>query len=410
MNEDIDVSSTLHSPRRSSPQPKLVAVPPSGQWRKRRLRDRVSPWAAISLSLVAAVVGAAIGLRDASVKQAAPLACETAIVSQGPIAGTLRLPGHLAVEKTVRIGSSEPGLVVAVNAAPGTLVAKGQVLARLDDARQRAAVAGADAQLSSAEVLALRAERELRAEMDRLQAQGLLPALPPSEELLEGKAGDAQLEVLHDAAQIDRREQELALAERLLSRRVVRAPIGGIVLARNIEPGESIPASPPGPPLFVIGSDPRRLRLEVEVDERYLSAVLPGPVSFVVPAYGSYAFSGTIRQLDLSRVAARCHGQLDDRRRRAAAGNVGGRRAGHGSGPRHTVGSHPRARGARRRQRSLAAGRTRRTGACPGDRRCYERGADGSARRRYRRGARRGRRRFAVHLPGPWLVAVQWAS
>jgi HlyD family secretion protein len=55
----------------------------------------------------------------------------------------------------------------------------------------------------------------------------------------------------------------------------------------------------------VIGSDPRRLRLEVEVDERYLSAVLPGPVSFVVPAYGSYAFSGTIRQLDLSRFAVR---------------------------------------------------------------------------------------------------------
>ena len=100
--------------------------------------------------------------------------------------------------------------------------------------------------------------------------------LPDPDEMLEGKAGEAQLELLHTETEIARRTAALSLARKLLARRVIRAPMDGIVLERNIEPGESIPASPPGPPLFVIGADPATLRLEVEIDERYVGGVLPG--------------------------------------------------------------------------------------------------------------------------------------
>ena len=121
--------------------------------------------------------------------------------------------------------------------------------------------------------------------------------LPEPDELLEGQAGEAQLELLHTETEIARRTAALSLARKLLARRVIRAPMDGIVLERNIEPGESIPASPPGPPLFVIGADPAALRLEVEIDERYVGGVLPGAVTFTAPAYGAYAFSGTIREV-----------------------------------------------------------------------------------------------------------------
>jgi len=281
-----------------------VAVPPSGRIRRPKIRARISFRVAGTLALVVIAVGAAIAVRDATVKVPPPRPCTTAIVSYGPVAGILRLPGRLSVDSTVRIGSSQAGLVVAVTAAAGKRVAKGEVLARLDDAEQRAAAAGADARLASAELLGIRAEREFLKELEQQEAEGLRPALPP-DELLEGKAGDAQLEMLHDAAQISRHEHALSLARTMLARRTIRAPIDGIVLARNIEAGESIPASPPGPPLFVIGSDPRRLRLEVEVDERYLHTVLPGRASFVVPAQGGREFAGTIREVTLSPTALR---------------------------------------------------------------------------------------------------------
>jgi HlyD family secretion protein len=250
------------------------------------------------LSLATVAVAAAVLARDATVKPPPPRACETAVATYGPVAGTLRLPGRLSVESTVRIGSGQPGLVTAVRAAVGARVSKGEALAWLDDAEQRSALASADTQLTTAELLALRAQRELLAEIERQRAEGLVPDLVDPDELLPGKAGDAQLEYLNGAAQIGRRKQALVLARRMLERRIVRAPIDGIVLSRGIEPGESIPASPPGPHLFVIGSDPRRLRLEVDVDERHLQSVLPGPASFVVPAYGQYEFSSTVRQME----------------------------------------------------------------------------------------------------------------
>ena len=195
--------------------------------------------------------------------------------------------------------------MVAVDAAVGARVVKGQIIARLDDAEQRAAAVGAGAQLASAQLLGLRAEKAfldiLRSEGD----EGAPRALPEPDELLEGQAGEAQLELLHTETEIARRTAALSLAQKLLARRVIRAPMDGVVLERSIEPGESIPASPPGPPLFVIGADPTALRLEVEIDERYVGGVLPGPVTFTAPAYGAYAFSGTIREVIPAPTAVR---------------------------------------------------------------------------------------------------------
>jgi HlyD family secretion protein len=195
--------------------------------------------------------------------------------------------------------------VIAVDAQVGARIEKGQILARLDDAEQRAALAAADAKRASSELLGIRAERDLLAEIDRQQEQGLLPELPLPDELLEGRAGDIQLEYLHDAAQVEKDEAAVSLARTMLGRRAVRSPIRGVVLARNIEAGESIPASPPGLPLFVLGSDPKRLRLEVEVDERYARAVQPGPATFVVPSHGSRAFSASVRQVIAAAGGAR---------------------------------------------------------------------------------------------------------
>jgi HlyD family secretion protein len=274
-----------------------VAVPPSGRGRKRHARERHSLRVATALALSVAAVAAAVAARDATTHVAAPQACDTAIVSSGSIAGTLRVAGRLEVESTVRIGSSQPALVVAVSAGVGTRVAKGQVLARLDDTDARAALGDADAKLSSAQVLGIRAERRLLAEIDEQRRQGLLPESSDPPELLDGEGGDLQLEYLYNEAQISRHEALVSAARGQLARRVVRAPMDGIVLARNIQPGESISASPPGPPLFVLGSDPKRLRLDVEIDERYLTAVVPGPTTFVVPARGSQAFAGTVRQV-----------------------------------------------------------------------------------------------------------------
>ena len=55
----------------------------------------------------------------------------------------------------------------------------------------------------------------------------------------------------------------------------------------------------------MIGADPASLRLEIEIDERYVGGVLPGAVKFTSPAYGAYEFSGTIREVSPGPAAVR---------------------------------------------------------------------------------------------------------
>ena len=172
------------------------------------------------------------------------------------------------------------------------------------------------------------------------------------DELLEGKAGEAQLELLHTETEIARRTAALSLAHKLLARRVIRAPMDGIILERNVEPGESIPASPPGPPLFVIGADPTTLRLEVEIDERYIGGVLPGPVTFTVSRLRRVHVLG-----DDSRGDPRADRRAEPE---AVPGRDRRRQPGWGSAPRHDRPGGPsrrhRARRARRAERGAVVG------------------------------------------------------
>ncbi len=260
---------------------------------------RSSPWRAVAaLTLTAAGLTAGFLIRGAHLRAVATVrACQTAVVTHGTVSGLLRARGRLLPGSTVRVGSGQPGRVVAVAAKPGDSVKAGQILARLEAVEQRTAVSGAEAQLTSAELLGLRAERQLDETIGSLRAQGQLPQDLSPDDLLEGAAGEAQLELLHATSQIARQRASLGLARSLLAARTIRAPMAGVVLSRTIEAGESIPASPPAPPLFVIGSDPSELKMEVEIDEEYASGIQPGTVTFTTPGHGHQEFSAFVRQI-----------------------------------------------------------------------------------------------------------------
>jgi HlyD family secretion protein len=290
---------TTHAPRASAPG---QALPAHGKHRLaivRHVRGRRSAHAALALLAVALAVAAAVGIRDKTVP-AAPRPCATATVTRAPISGTLAAAGRLTARRTLRVGSELPGRVVAVNAAPGDAVKRGQVLARLEDADQRAAVAGAYAQVMSAGVLRLRAERQMIELVDSLRAQGLLPPALDPDELADGALGDVQLDMAAATAHSAKQEAGLALARAQLARRLIRAPEDGVVLSRSVQAGELVAAGPSAAPLFVISADVTSLRVEVEIDERHVGGVRPGPATFTTPAYGGYRFAAVVRQVALA--------------------------------------------------------------------------------------------------------------
>lgn len=248
--------------------------------------------------LLVAVAGLAVGAASVEVVQRltrVPLRTER--VRRGAVAGVLRVEGRLQALTSARIGSMSPGQVVAVEVDVGDAVTRGQVLARLDDLEEKAAVTDARAAVETAQIRRARAEKHVDEELAALDDEGSSAGDAAPGDLLTGAAGDAQLDLMTAQTQLERASSRRTLARAVLARRSIRAPIDGVVLARSIDPGETITASPPGPPLFVVGSDPAHLRLEVEVDDAYAARVHPGPVALVAAAQPGRSFVADIREI-----------------------------------------------------------------------------------------------------------------
>jgi HlyD family secretion protein len=85
-----------------------------------------------------------------------------------------------------------------------------------------------------------------------------------------------------------------------LVKTVIRSPVNGVVLARQIEPGQTVAASFSTPTLFVIAEDLSAMKLEVAIDEADVGSVKQGQsASFTVDAFPGKTFPAQITRVDL---------------------------------------------------------------------------------------------------------------
>jgi RND family efflux transporter MFP subunit len=180
-------------------------------------------------------------------------ALETLTVSAAGGAGALAWDGVVqAVEQSV-LSAQTSGRVTQLGADIDSHVRRGEVLLRLTDAEQRAAVDGGAAQLRAAQAqLADAANRFERASelMDR--------------QLISRDDFD-RVRAAHDSALAarDAATAQLARAREQLDYTVVQAPYAGVIAARHVELGETVS---PGQPLYTLYA-PGQLRLEVLVPQ-----------------------------------------------------------------------------------------------------------------------------------------------
>jgi HlyD family secretion protein len=84
---------------------------------------------------------------------------------------------------------------------------------------------------------------------------------------------------------------------------VIRSPVNGIVVARNVEVGQTIAASFATPNLFLIALDLTKMQVDTNVSESDIGGIAEGKeATFTVDAYPGYPFSGTIRQVRLAPI------------------------------------------------------------------------------------------------------------
>jgi HlyD family secretion protein len=171
-------------------------------------------------------------------------------------------------------------------------------------ARAQAAEAQAEADETGLEAAAGDAQTKLT-RAQSLAANQLIPqadldsartAVGEADIDLEGgasKIGEARAAVLQARAAVGE-------ATLNLDRTVIRSPIDGIVISRNVDVGQTVAASVQAPVLFTIAADLKRLLLAVDVDESDVGGVGQRTrATFRVASYPGEAFEGTVSQVRL---------------------------------------------------------------------------------------------------------------
>ncbi|WP_334135929.1 efflux RND transporter periplasmic adaptor subunit [Tepidimonas sp.] len=214
-------------------------------------------------------------------------------VRRGDLTLTVTANGTLQPLRSVNMGSELSGTVREVRVDVNDRVRQGQVLVVLDTAKlqdqvdsARAALAVAEAQVAQADASAA----EARATVARLEEVARLSGgqTPSAAELDAARAALARAEAAQRSARasVQQARANLATAETNLSKAFIRSPIDGVVLARNVDPGNAVAASLQAVTLLTIAQDLKRLKLDVAVDEADIGAVREGlPATFTVSAY-----------------------------------------------------------------------------------------------------------------------------
>lgn len=232
-------------------------------------------------------------------------ALTTAAVTRGDIVNLVSATGTLQAVTTVQVGSQVSGSVESLHADFNSMVHKGQLLAKLDASTYQSAVEQAQAALVSAEAEVERlgvAKTAADAELARareLTARQLLPAADL--QAAETTSRTAAAQVVGAEARVVQARSGVRSAQVNLAKTVITSPIDGVVIARNVDVGQTVAASLQAPTLFVIAADLSDMQLNASIDESDLGQIATDQeVTFTVDAYPSRTFRGTVSQVRLN--------------------------------------------------------------------------------------------------------------
>jgi HlyD family secretion protein len=231
----------------------------------------------------------------------------TDVVSRGAIVSVVNASGTIETVTTVQVGTQISGTVQALYADFNSIVRKGQIVARLDPSLVQAEIEQARAVLNRAQAdeerlkIAL-ADAGTKARRAReLAARQLISANDLETAEVTLKSAEAQLRA--QRAQVTQARASLSQAQVNLQKTVITAPIDGIVIARNVDVGQTVAASLSAPTLFEIAADLAQMQVKASVDESDLGQIREGQtVTFAVDAYPNDVFKGVVRQVRLNPV------------------------------------------------------------------------------------------------------------
>ena len=229
----------------------------------------------------------------------------TEAATLGTLVVKVSATGNLQPTNTVDVGSELSGIVEQVYVDDNDEVKKGQVLARLDLSKLQDAVAKSRASLAAAEAQVLQAlatVAEARATLARYQQVSQLSGgkVPSKTEMdtAEANLKRAEANVAGVRASVTQARATLQSDETNLGKASIRSPINGVVLSREVDPGQTVAASFQAPVLFKLAEDLTKMELQVDVDEADVGQVKAGQkATFSVDAWPGRDYTAVITRV-----------------------------------------------------------------------------------------------------------------
>lgn len=216
---------------------------------------------------------------------------QTRAVSRGDIVRTISANGTLTPLELVDIGTQISGRVIELLADFNDQIKTGQILARLDPALLNAQLQQSEANLKSAQTALSVAIRKASRSRD-LVAKGFISkeAMDDTEQLLD--SARAQMNV--SQAQLTRDRANLDYS-------IIRSPISGVVVARNVNIGQTVAANFQTPTLFQVARDLKQMQINISVAEADIGQIHTGQtMMFTVDAFQDREFTAIVRQIRLN--------------------------------------------------------------------------------------------------------------
>jgi HlyD family secretion protein len=226
-------------------------------------------------------------------------------LTKGDIEAVVTTSGTVNPITKVEVGSQVSGKIAKLNVDYNSQVKEGQILGELDllpfETRVKQSAANhlsSKASLEKAKVTLANLQRQyeralslFEKDLISFEEKDLAEAnyLGSKTDL---QSAEARLE--QAASQLDQSKQDLGYA-------IIRSPIDGVVISRNMNVGQTVQASFTAPKIFEIANDLTKMQVECDVDEADVGKIKEGQkVRFTVDAFPESTFNGTVKQVRFS--------------------------------------------------------------------------------------------------------------
>lgn len=243
----------------------------------------------------------------------------TAKVESGEINDVVEATGTINAVITVQVGSQVSGTIAKLNVDFNSRVHKGDIVALIDPALFQGALlqASADLENAKANLAAAKANLEkakagaVQTKADYARTVALSKEGVQSEQQLDlakanfdsatAAVNGAIANVTQAEAQVTQKTAAVTVAQTNLNYTVIRSPIDGTVVARNVDVGQTVAASLQAPTIFTIAQDLKKMWVYAKTDESDVGNIKVGkPVSFKVDAFPKDTFHGVVAQVRMN--------------------------------------------------------------------------------------------------------------